>query len=215
MSAWQISRLQQRRVANQALTAGRELPPLDLATALNDGTPINGRRIIAVGHYDTSREIILRGRVQDDAPGLQIATPFILAEGHGRIWVLRGFLRVPDGFTPPETIPAPPNWEIQIAGVVYPLPETTDSGAIRVINGDSTWQRMDRGRLLARLPGSPAFYLNRIGDDAVAGLIAVPLPPVDDGPHLSYAVQWVGIALAIISFAWLMIWKRPEVERVP
>ena len=59
----------------------------------------SGRRIEARGHFDTAGEVVIRGRVQDDAPGVQIVTPFILDGDAGVLWVMRGFVRSPDAVT--------------------------------------------------------------------------------------------------------------------
>ena len=42
-------------------------------------------------------------------------------------------------------------------------------------------------------------------------------PPLSEGPHLMYAVQWFGIAGAVAAFAVIFIWRgtRARVELQP
>ena len=212
LSAWQMRRLHARRAANAAVLAGRDLPPLDLGEALRTGTSIDGRRVTARGQFTASREVLLRGRVQSETPGLQVASPFALTTGQW-IWVLRGFVPSPDAFTPPDSTPAAPADTVLIEGVIFPFPVTADSGAPRLIGRDTTWQRLDREAMVARLPGAPPFVLHRTGDTIHGGLPPVPLPAMDDGPHLSYAIQWLGIAAAILTFGYLMVWRRTPSQK--
>lgn len=218
LGRWQLRRLTDRRASNAVLLAARERPPLELTSTTTAGTPIDsGRRIVARGSFEPGDQIVLRGRVQNDGPGLQIVTPFVL-DGGGVLWVVRGFVASPDAVTPPDTIPAPAAGSVTITGLALAVPVTSDSGAPLRHNGLTTWQRLDRGTLARLKPGSLPVYLLLAGDSTGPGrLVTIPAPELNDGPHLSYAVQWFGIALAVLTFAVIVLWRdgraspqRPE-----
>ncbi|MES2306719.1 MAG: SURF1 family protein [Gemmatimonadota bacterium] len=194
---WQLRRLQQRRASNTALLAARALPPLDLTDS--SVAPVPGRRLRVHGEFG-SGQLTLRGRVHDAAPGLEVATAFRVAGSGATLWVVRGFVTSPDATTIPA-IREPTAGEVTIEGLALPVPVTTDAGQPLVRGRDTTWRRLDRSVLRQRTPASYDVYLLLTGNDSGPGQLPSVEPPVlDDGPHLSYALQWFGIALAIAAF---------------
>ncbi|MGH7592653.1 MAG: SURF1 family protein [Gemmatimonadales bacterium] len=209
LGRWQLRRLHTRRASNAVLLAARARAPLQLPGGFAPGTMIDsGRRVAARGHFDTAGQIILRGRVQDDAPGVEIVTPFVIDSDVGVLWVLRGFVRSPDAVTPPDTVVAPVPGDVVVSGIAFATPVTGDSGRPLLYHGVTTWQRLDRAVALQRRPGALPVYLLLSGDANGPGRLAT-VPPLElsDGPHLSYAVQWFGIALAVLSFGVIMVWR--------
>lgn len=201
---WQLSRLATRRAANAELHLARGLPPIDLQT---EG-PTPGRRGVARGHFDPTGQLLLRGRVHQAAPGVHVVTPFIVDQTGGVIWVLRGFVRAADGVQP-GNVPEPTPGQVEIRGVLQPLPETADSGHRAITGGDTTWQRFDAQVAHQRRPEAAPLLLYLEGGEAGPGGLATVEPPaLDDGPHLSYAIQWFGIALAVVAFAAYALRKR-------
>ena len=220
LGRWQLRRLHARRASNAILLAARAKAPLQIPDDLRRGNPIDsGRRIEARGHFDTG-DVVIRGRVQDDAPGVQIVTPFVLDNDAGVLWVMRGFVRSPDAVTPPERVPRPVAGDTVVSGLALAVPITTDSGQPLRHNGTTTWKRLDRATLARRRPGSLPVYLLLAGDSRGPGRLAVVAPPaLNDGPHLSYAIQWFGIGLAVLTFGAIMLWRdgraRPQPPGAP
>ena len=204
LGRWQLRRLAARRASNAILHAARERLPL----ALDGATPIDsGRRLVAQGSFDARDQILLRGRVQDDSPGLQVVTPFVLAD-RTVLWVLRGFVGSPDAVTPPDPIATPEPGVVTITGLALAIPITGDSGAPLRHHGVTTWKRLDRATVERRRPGSLPVYLLLAGNASGPGRLATSPPPeLDDGPHLSYAIQWFGIALAVLTFGVIVLWR--------
>jgi surfeit locus 1 family protein len=221
LGRWQLRRLHARRASNAILLSARRKAPLHLPDDLRRGVSIDsGRRVEARGHFDMTDEVVIRGRVQDDAPGVQIVTPFILDSGAGVLWVMRGFARSPDAVTPPASLPRPVVGQTVVSGMALAAPSTTDSGQPLLHNGTMTWKRLDRAMLTRRRPGSLPVYLLLAGDSGGPGRLAVVAPPeLNDGPHLSYAIQWFGIALAVLTFGAIMLWRggraRPQPRAAP
>lgn len=215
LGVWQLDRRHARRAANAVFLVGRERPPLDLAVSLRDGTPLVGRLATAHGSFDPAGELLLRGRVNDKAPGLEVVTPFLLDGNAGRLWVLRGFIASPDAATPPDQVPPPTSGSVVIRGVMLEVPTTTDGGQPLDRLGRTTYRRLDRALVARLLPGAPpAYLLLEGGASGPGGLPSVVAPALDDGPHLSYAIQWFGIAIAIIAFG-VIVLRRGDPARVP
>ncbi len=63
----------------------------------------------------------------------------------------------------------------------------------------------------ALAPRSLPFELLLAGDSLGPGrLVPISPPELTNGPHLSYAIQWFGIALAALVFGVIFLWRdRP------
>lgn len=212
LGVWQLDRLGIRRAANSALQAARSMPALDLETT----PPAAGRMAEARGQFEASGEVLLRSRVHRAAPGLHVVTPFRLAGGGAQvIWVLRGFLPAADGVSP-DSVPTAAPGIVTIRGELHPLPSTRDGGQPVSSRGDTTWRRLDAAVAQQRRPDAPPLMLYLEGDAGGPGRLATVEPPLlDDGPHLSYALQWFAIALAILAFGAYVLRKRAGRGRVP
>lgn len=203
---WQYGRLQTRRAANRAAMTGRALPALSL-NALARLDSLDQRRASATGTFDYAHAFILWGRIERDAPGVHQVVPLRLSGRNDAVLVLRGFVPANDAVRPdPTTIDGTPG-ERTVQGILLPVPRDPAAAVPLGVRGDTTWHRLDRATVAARLP-YPVLdvYLyetereNR-PDSARPWPIPVALPPLDDGPHLSYMVQWFGIAAAAAAFA--------------
>ena len=210
---WQLHRLTARRSANSTILAARALPPLDYRGGAD--APVPGRRLRLRGTFDATNQILLRGRVHDAAPGLEVATAFRVAGSETVLWVLRGFVASPDAATIPE-LPDPTAGGVTLTGLALPVPTTTDAGQPLVRGRDTTWRRLDQGVLLRRNPSTLRIYLLlNGGPDGPGQLPAVDPPILDDGPHLSYALQWFGIALAIVAFGIIALRRAGPLSAPP
>lgn len=211
LGIWQLDRLATRRSTNAQLRAARATPAVDLSGA--DGAP--GQRAVAQGQFDPVGQLLLRSRVHRAAPGLHVATPFRVAGTSRVIWVLRGFVPAADGVRP-DSVPTATSGLVTIRGELQPLPNTDDAGQPVVSGGDTTWRRFDAAVAQQRRPDAAPLMLYLEGGEAGPGRLATVEPPVlDNGPHLSYALQWFAIALAILAFGAYALKRPTDRERAP
>jgi surfeit locus 1 family protein len=135
-------------------------------------------------------------------------TPLLLDGTTTTLWVLRGFVASADAVTPPSSLPAADTGDVTLQGIALAIPVTSDGGAPLEHNGDTTYKRLDHAALEQRRRGSLPVYLlltsRAPGDSA---LTLAPPPALTDGPHLSYALQWFGIALAAVTFGIIIFWR--------
>ena len=89
---------------------------------------------------------------------------------------------------------------ITVSGIALPIPSEHD-GAPLQSRGHTTWRRLDRDSVTARLP-YPVLGVYVVWDSTdqrasggPARLWPVSLAPLDDGPHLNYAIQWFAFAV--------------------
>lgn len=195
LCAWQLRRLHDRQDRNALIEANSTRPPGG-AEVLEADPTANRYRVVSVrGTYEPDREVAIRNRSGDRGPGRWVVTPLRLPGGDA-VLVLRGFLPIAIGDTdPPFDGVDPPSGEVDVAGWAQPTQEKPAIGPTDPPDGVLTeMARIDVARLASQIPGRilPMWLQarDRQSADPSADLTPVPLPELDDGPHLSYAVQW-------------------------
>jgi surfeit locus 1 family protein len=194
---WQLSRLHDRRAANTRALALRDLPPVELGSGQpGGGSELDNRRVVATGRFDRGEELVLRGYVYQGAPGVRVVTPLHLDGSDTALLVLRGFVPSPDAVHADLTGLDEPG-AVRVHGVAFAIPTSADSGGRLDDQGTVTWRRLDLGSLRARIP-YPIYgvYLIEARDSVHPPLpMRLEPPPLDDGPHLNYAIQWFAFAI--------------------
>lgn len=209
LGVWQVHRLRERRAANTIALAARSAPALRLRVGMLESDNLINRRIEAVGRYDLSREVILRGRTYEGSPGVEVVSPLLLEGGRGAVLVDRGFVPAPDAVTAEIDSLREPG-EIRVRGIALAVP--SGGGAPLVRRGRTTWSRLDLDALRSRLPYSVApVYLRQLPDSTLPRFPRrLEPPPLDDGPHLSYAIQWFAFSVMAVVFGGVVLTQKPE-----
>jgi surfeit locus 1 family protein len=204
LGIWQLSRLRERRAANLWITAARQAPPVTITPSSTHTDTLPEHRVIATGRYDHASEIVLRGQVYEGVPGVGIVTPLLLAEGGPAVLVDRGFLPAPDAVSVnPEGTREPGAQTVRgLALGVGTAPSEPMEHA-----GRTTWRRLELEALRHRLPyGVLPVYILQSPDSTLPSFPRrIDPPPVDEGPHLSYAIQWFLFAGLSAAFAFLVV----------
>ena len=169
---WQLDRLHQRRARNAVLEARLALPPLPVRRDITADSA-RQRRVVAQGVYEFSAERTWPGRSFQGTPGVALVTPLRLADGSA-VLVDRGWVPSPDAFHVDHTL--------------YREPDTATVTGIALIP--------PRGRGDVAVTGFLPFVVQLESPDPSRGLPRRwPPPTLDDGPHLSYVIQWFSFAL--------------------
>jgi surfeit locus 1 family protein len=209
LGVWQLHRRQQRRAANAIMLALRNKPELDVEA--RGDQPLAHRRVWARGTYDRTHEVAVRGQVYREVPGVVLITPLRLADrGDTAVLVERGFVPAPDAVTLPPDAAGLDEPGVQIVrGVALQLTAAADSGGPLGHDGRTTWRRPDLAALRARLPYPILDVLIRQTPDSA--LPRMPrrreAPALDEGPHLSYAIQWFAFSVIAVVFGGIF-WKK-------
>jgi surfeit locus 1 family protein len=212
---WQLDRLQQRRAANRVALSARAEAPVSLPGSGSRGVRgWSNRRVVAIGRYDHDRETILRGESLDGVPGVEVVTPLRITGSDTAVMVNRGFVPAPDAVSARiEDLREP--GELRVEGIALVLP----SGGGRPLrhDGRTTWARLDGDALREQLP-YPILpvYIRQIPDSSLPRFPRrLPPPPLDDGPHLSYAVQWFLFAAMALGFGLVIVTRRSSLVAGP
>ena len=174
LGRWQLNRLTQRRARNSVLATRLGLPPLTVRRDIGADSA-RQRRVVAHGVYDFSAERAWPGRSFQGTPGVALITPLRLADG-SVVLVDRGWVPSPDAF--------------HVDHALYREPDTATVTGIALIP--------PRGRGDVDLAGFLPFVIQLETPEPPPnrGLPRRwPPPAFDDGPHLSYAIQWFSFAL--------------------
>jgi surfeit locus 1 family protein len=205
---WQLQRLDERREFNDTVTERTEEPPVPLLDVLAspsfDPSEAEWRAVTASGTW-LADQVLWFNRSQNGRAGDNVLTPLLLEDGTVVI-VNRGF--VPLG----TDVPAPPAVETDVIGRIRP-PQVRQRGELTDGTGGPVTEvrRIDLDQLGAQLPGTVApVYLDLVSSRPEVGPAdptPVPAPTLDDGPHLSYAIQW-WIFAACVVIGWVLAIRR-------
>ena len=197
---WQLRRLDEKKTYNASVRANESLPvaPIDAVVHPIDpsssGKDIAFRRVTMLGQYDLGSEVLVRARSLNERPGVWVATPLRLADG-AAVVVVRGFL--PTQGTP-DFVPAdaePPTGEVTVDGLVQETQTRGTFGPTDPSDGRlSNIARVDVARVQKQVPYALYPVWVQLGSSQPAQVgpepEVLPEPVLDEGPHLSYAVQW-------------------------
>jgi len=224
LGQWQLDQLADIRERNERAAARLSEPAVDLAaladpssTTMLDEAALEYRRVEVTGTYRHDEEVLQRNRSHQNQTGFHVLTPLELTDG-GVVLVRRGW--VPSALSePPVAEAAPDAGEVTVEGVLErPVgqpgfgPTDSDEGLLqRVFHADTT-------RLGRQVEGSLFPMVLRIDAEpqGAVSLDNLPVPPgpptLDEGNHLSYAVQWHAFGLiALVTYA---AWLRTRAKRL-
>ena len=177
LGLWQLRRLEERRADNERVIAALGAPPVTIdAIAGRPLEEIDFRPVRVTGEYDTADEFLVRYRSLNGLSGHYVVTPLVLDNDSGVVLVNRGWVPAEYAADWPVDDAAPPAGTVELLGHVR-RPEQ----------------------------GSAPFWLQLASPAERDGIPAtVPLPETDEGPHLSYAIQWFIFSL-IVGGGWLIL----------
>lgn len=208
---WQLDRADQKRAFLASVELGREAAPVDLNRETPGYDQVRHHRARAVGEYDGAHQLLIENQIRDGRSGYQVLTPLRLRGTDLAVLVDRGWLPAPARRTelPDVTAPAGPQ---PVSGVIDsgPAPGLKLGGA----GEESGWPRrvqfLDYAGLGALLPYRVLPYLIRLDDEVTGGYRRDWQPVQEMGParHQAYAVQWFGLALALLVIYLVVNLKR-------
>jgi len=159
------------------------------------------------GEYLVDEQLLVRNRVRGGHPGFEQLVPFRTDDGSVFV-VDRGWLPLGDGTdATPESVPQPPEGAVTVvARLRQAEPELPGRSA-----PEGQLPSIDVATIVEQLgePGYTGAYGLLASEDP--GVETMPYaavrPAEDEGPHLSYALQWIAFGvLAFIGLFWA--WRR-------
>jgi surfeit locus 1 family protein len=222
LAFWQLRRLDEKRTYKALVEARQEQPVADVeqvvpAQAAVDAPSVEAslyRTVRASGTYASRDTVVVENRTLNGTSGAWVLTPLRLADGTAVV-VNRGFVRFDR--TGKIAAPEPPTGTVTVRGLVFPSQQRGSFGPTDPAKGRlDALARVDLTRYAAQLdyPVLPAYVQLVTSRPAEPGpapgspkLIALGPPAPDEGPHLSYAVQWF-IFTTIASGGYVLLLRR-------
>lgn len=209
LSAWQLARRDEKVAEIERVDGNYDASPValdDLIPSLTSYSEDDEWHPVSLtGVYED--QLLVRNRPFNGAAGFEVLAPLRLDDG--RVFVVdRGW--VPAGNTRDDAldVPEPPRGEVTVVARLKAAEPALPGGT------------SDKGVLASIQPSEVAKIVGGDVYSATYGLVVSETPPVaempiasarpepDEGPHLSYAFQWV--IFAIIGFAGLGVAIRQE-----
>lgn len=214
LGSWQLNRRSEALAEVARIDANYDAQPVPVAESLPEpsGFDIDQRwQVVELsGTYLADEEVVVRNRPFGGSSGFEVITPFRLDDGTV-FMVDRGWIaQASDGR--PSEIAAPPMGHVEVTARLK-------AGEERIAGRTSTgveFATIDLPELAERV-GEPAYtgaygVLVQSASDAAEPPLAAPRPVRDEGPHLSYALQWFVFAImAFIGLGWAANQERKAV----
>jgi surfeit locus 1 family protein len=211
LGVWQLSRLGQRRALRALVDRRERMSPLDLAAVRGATDSLSYRAAVVRGTFDFAHQMVVTDRVVDGVPAVYVVTP--VRYDDRAVLVERGWAPSADGYSAPLDALAEPD-SASVTGVLVPVPR----GAVPDSSGWPLHVRRDDPVTLAERLPYPLFplVLRRTGATRPlpAGLRLLTAPALDNGPHLSYAIQWFSFAAIAIVGSVILFWKERREGRL-
>lgn len=203
---WQFERRKEAQQEIERVLTNYESSPVSLSEILptldSFSEDDKWKPVTVSGVYLPEKQLIVRSRPREQQAGVEVLTP--LRTPSGEVFIVdRGWLPANTDPTDPYLIPAPPAGEVTVVARLK-ASEPSIPGRGMVDNQVATVELP----LIADVLDMPT-YTGAYGllDSEIPSVDETPLqalkPSVDEGAHLSYALQWImfGI-LAFIGLGW-------------
>jgi surfeit locus 1 family protein len=201
---WQYTRGVDRQARNNVIEERIARSPIDL-TARDELLGNNEwQSITTTGRFDSTQQILLRNRYWEGKYGYEVLTLFTNTSGE-KFWVDRGWVKAGATATTAPVVTAIPTTEVSITGR-FRLDSSLPRGSFFALpaSGEGLVSELNAQAKL----DTEKFYIDLLSGSEASLTPAAPaqLPPLSDGPHKAYALQW-------LFFGGLIIYGRILIHR--
>lgn len=207
---WQFDRRAEAQHAIALVEANYDRDPAPVSEVLPDRDEYDDSQkwtpVMVTGTYLTQEEMLVRNRPFRGQPGFEVLTPVLLDDGTVFV-VNRGWAPTGNRQDEPDFVAPAPEGRVTVVARLKggePILEGRSSPAgtnqIATIHLPEVEQRLD-------LPTYTGAYGEVESEDPAPAetLVTPPKPVPDEGPHLSYALQWYVFAiLAFVGLGWAL-----------
>ncbi len=218
---WQLSRLEEKRTRNTATLAALAQPATILTTdGVIDPAALHFQKVRVTGSFDNGASVVLRNQTLNGEEGVHLLTPLRITGSDAAVIIDRGWLP-PDQNRPSALAAYALPGEVTIEGIAFRSQERPDAllapmdlplpGETRI----NAWMRVDLAKMQQQMdyPLLPVYVVQTPDPTAPPDRLprAQGLTALDEGPHLSYAIQWFSFALILVFIYTILI--RQELRR--
>ena len=201
---WQYTRGVDRHERNNVIEERIARSPIELNARDANLENNEWQSISTAGKFDSTQQILLRNRYSEGKYGYEVLTLFTSNSGE-KFWVDRGWVQAGATATTAPVVTAVPNTEVSITGR-FRLDSSLPRGSFFALpgNGEGLVSELNAQSQL----DTEKFYIDLLSgsDPSLSPAVPAQLPPLSDGPHMAYALQW-------LFFGGLIIYGRILIRR--
>ena len=201
---WQYTRGVDRHARNNVIEERIAQSPIELSA--RDADPVNNewQSMSVNGRFDSNQQILLRNRYSEGKYGYEVLTLFTSNSGE-KFWVDRGWVQAGATATTPPEITKVPEVDVSITGR-FRLDSSLPRGSFFALPGDG--QGLVSELNAQSQLDTEKFYIDLLSgsDPSLTPAVPAQLPPLSDGPHMAYALQW-------LFFGGLIVYGRILIRR--
>ena len=199
LSHWQFDRRDQALAEIAKVEQNYDAAPAALSSVLSNTAAFEDSQewtpVEMTGTYLVEDQLLVRSRPYGGRPGFEVLTPLRLADGSTFI-VDRGWVPTGEEQDSPDFVPAPPAGDVTVVARLKPgepnlRGRSAPDGQVSTINLP-TVAGLVGGDVYTGAYGLLETESPAPTDTRPAAAIK---PDMDEGPHLSYAFQWLVFAL--------------------
>lgn len=215
LSNWQVNRLHEKEQIQQRVDANWGADPVPLADAVPTTSAFDSsleyHPVRLSGEYEEDGQVLVRNRPRSGSPGFEVVTPLRLDSG--RIFMVdRGWVPTGSDNGTPDSVPAPPSGEVTVTARLKPsepeLPgRSAGAGQIATVHLPDLASRVSG----TAYTGAYGLLMSETPPPSEDRPLPAFPPEINEGMHLSYAIQWV--LFAVLAFAFLVYAVRQEYRR--
>jgi cytochrome oxidase assembly protein ShyY1 len=203
LSEWQFNRDSERKNINQSISNALDDSVIKVEQISALDSLNQWRKVELTGSFINNETLLVRKRFFESRLGYWVITPFTLTNG-GKILVNRGWVPVGISSTSTPSIPDITGNNFVISGYLVNIekfkqtPEDFPRKEILVINPKN----------FPTLNLFDSFYL-QLDKSNQKDIAALKKPELSNGPHFSYAIQWILFAL-LLPLGWYVLLRNEE-----
>jgi cytochrome oxidase assembly protein ShyY1 len=201
---WQYTRGVDRHARNNVIEERIAQSPIELSA--RDADPVNNewQSVSTNGRFDSNQQILLRNRYSEGKYGYEVLTLFTSNSGE-KFWVDRGWVQAGATATTPPEVTKVPETDVSITGR-FRLDSSLPRGSFFALPGDG--QGLVSELNAQSQLDTEKFYIDLLSgsDPSLTPAVPAQLPPLSDGPHMAYALQW-------LFFGGLIVYGRILIRR--
>ena len=209
LGVWQLDRLEWRREINAATMAEMNGEPILLNSDLSglDLSEMINRPVVAIGEFDFDNQFLVESQRFENQPGRYLLTPLQLAGSEQAVLVNRGWIPIAEtDFAQYDQL-----GEVEISGRIQQS-QTLSGDRKTEVDGNKIF-RIDVAAAADTLtyPVLPIYLLPETGEVVDSDLPYLPKADLslDEGNHLSYAIQWFFFAV-LLAVMYAVLVNRQE-----
>jgi surfeit locus 1 family protein len=201
---WQYTRGVDRHARNNVIEERIAQSPIQLSARNTDPVNNEWQSVNVNGRFDSNQQILLRNRYSEGKYGYEVLTLFTSNSGE-KFWVDRGWVQAGATATSPPEITKVPEVDVSITGR-FRLDSSLPRGSFFALPGDG--QGLVSELNAQSQLDTEKFYIDLLSgsDPSLTPAVPAQLPPLSDGPHMAYALQW-------LFFGGLIVYGRILIRR--